>query len=228
MESYMERAVAAESADVRGAFIMRTYAHVLGAVLTFVALEVVFFRTAIAGNILSVIQGVPWLLVLGAFIVVGFLASRAAHTVQSVPMQYAALGIFILAYALIFVPMLAVAEMSAPGTIQSAALITLLGFCGLTAVVFLTRKDFSFLRSAVMFGGVLALLLIVGGVAFGFQLGTFFSIGMVALASLAVLYDTSNILHHYSEDKHVAASLELFGSIALMFWYVLRLLSSRN
>ena len=228
MESYMQQSVAAQSADIRGAFIMRTYSHVLGAVLTFVALEVVFFRTSLAGSILSVIQGVPWLLVLGAFILVGFLASRAAHTVQSVPMQYLALGAFVLAYAIIFVPMLAIAEMKAPGTIQSAALITLLGFCGLTAVVFVTRKDFSFLRSAIMFGGVLALLLIVGGIAFGFALGTFFSIAMVALASLAVLYDTSNILHHYPEDKHVAAALELFGSIALMFWYVLRLLSSRN
>ncbi len=228
MESYMQHSVAAQSEDVRGAFIMRTYAHVLGAVLAFVAIEVVFFRTGIAGSILNVIAGVNWLLVLGAFILVGFLASRVAHTVQSMPLQYLALGGFVLAYAIIFVPMLAIAEYSAPGTIQSAALITLLGFCGLTAVVFLTRKDFSFLRSAIMFGGVLALLLIVGGVFFGFELGTFFSVGMVALASLAVLYDTSNILHHYSEDKHVAAALELFGSIALMFWYVLRLMSSRN
>jgi len=102
----------------------------------------------------------------------------------------------------------------------------LLGFAGLTAVAFLTRKDFSFLGSMLRWGFVAALLLIVGGVLFGFQLGTFFSVGMIALAGAAILYDTSNVLHHFPEDQHVSASLQLFGSIALMFWYVLSLFLS--
>jgi len=51
---------------------------------------------------------------------------------------------------------------------------------------------------------------------------------MVGLASASILYDTSNVLRHYSEDSHVAAALELFASVALMFWYVLQLFMSLN
>ncbi len=142
--------------------------------------------------------------------------------------QYAALAALVVAEAIIFVPLLFIAQMYGPGVIQSAALVTLIGFAGLTAVVFVTRKDFSFLRSALMFLGVVALVLIAAGVIFGFELGTYFSVGMVAFAGAAILYDTSNILHHYPEDRYVGAALELFASVALMFWYVLRLFMSRR
>jgi FtsH-binding integral membrane protein len=72
-------------------------------------------------------------------------------------------------------------------------------------------------------------VLIAASVLFGFQLGTMFSVGMVAFAGAAVLYDTSNVLHRYPEDRYVGAALQLFASIALMFWYVLRIfLGSRR
>jgi FtsH-binding integral membrane protein len=106
--------------------------------------------------------------------------------------------------------------------------VTLLGTAGLTAVAFMTRKDFSFLRGLLMWGGMLALVAIAGGVLFGFELGTWFSVAMIGFAGAAVLYDTSNVLHHYPEDRYVGAALELFASIALMFWYVLRLFMSRD
>jgi FtsH-binding integral membrane protein len=98
----------------------------------------------------------------------------------------------VVAEAIIFVPMLYVANHYAPGTIQSAGIVTMLGFAGLSAVAFITKKDFSFLRGALMFGMVLALVAVVGGAIFGFQLGTFFSVAMVGLAGAAILYDTSN------------------------------------
>ena len=69
---------------------------------------------------------------------------------------------------------------------------------------------------------------IFGGLIFGFQLGLFFSVAMVAFAGAAILYDTSNVLHHYPEDRYVAASLQLFTSVALLFWYVLRIFLSRD
>jgi len=76
---------------------------------------------------------------------------------------------------------------------------------------------------------VRALLAIVGGAIFGFQLGTWFSVAMIGFAGAAVLYDTSNIIHYYPEDRYVSAAMQLFASIALMFWYVLRLLmGNRN
>ena len=125
-------------------------------------------------------------------------------------------------------PLLFIADKYAPGTITSAAAITLIAFAALTMVVFWTRKDFSFLRGILMWGGIVALVLILGGAIFGFQLGTYFSVALVALAGAAILYDTSNVLHHYPEDRYVAAALELFASVALMMWYVLRLLMSRR
>ncbi len=220
--------VAWSDAETRASFITRTYLHLFGAILLFALIEVFFFTSGIAYGMAEAMLGVNWLLILGGFMVVSWLASRAAHSSMSVPVQYLALGGFVLAQAIIFVPLLVIAEITAPGVIESAALVTLLGFTGLTAVAFVTRKDFSFLRGALMWGGVVALVLIVASVLFGFELGTFFSVGMIAFAGAAILYDTSNILHHHPADRHVGAALELFASVALMFWYVLQLFLSRD
>lgn len=222
-EGALEGLVPAERAD----FIARTYTHLFMALTAFTVAEIALFSSGWAAVIAQRLLGVNWLWVLGGFMIVGWLASRTAHTVRSVPAQYAALGAYVAAEVILFVPLLYIAEAVAPGAIRSAATVTLLGFAGLTAVAFITRKDFSFLRGVLVWGGVVALVLIVAGVAFGFELGTFFSVAMVALAGGAVLYDTSNILRHYPQDRHVAAALELFASVALMFWYVLRLLSRR-
>lgn len=208
----------------RAAFIVRTYNHLFGAILLFTGLEILYFRTGVAETMARAMRGVNWLIVLGGFVLVSWLASRAAHTTTSTQIQYLALGGFVLAESIIFVPLLYVANYYAPGVIQSAALVTLLGFAGLTGIAFWTRKDFSFLGALLRWAGILALVGIVASVVFGFELGTWFSIAMIGLAGGAILYDTSNILHRFPTDRHVAASLELFASVALMFWYVLRLL----
>jgi FtsH-binding integral membrane protein len=213
--------------DSRARFVARVYTHVFAAIIGFTAIEIVLFTTGLAPIIASVMLGGSWLIVLGAYTLVGWLASRAAHRAEGMPLQYAALAGFVLAEAILFVPLLYVANYYAPGVIQSAAVVTLLGFAGLTAVGFMSRRDFSFLGAGLRWAGVLALVLIVASVLFGFQLGTFFSVAMVGLAGASILYDTSNILHHYPEDRYVGASLQLFASVALMFWYVLRLMSRR-
>lgn len=213
----------------RATFLTRTYGHLLGAIVAFVGIEAYLFSSGLAETLTRSMLGVSWLWILGAFMVVGWLASRAAHTASSLPVQYLALGGFVLAEALIFVPLLYTAHVMSPGgVIHQAAAVTLFGFMALTLVVFFTRKDFSFLRTVLVWGMVAALLLIVAGVVFGFQLGTIFSVAMIALAGGAILYDTSNILHHYPEDRYVGAALELFASVALMFWYVLRLFMARD
>ncbi|HSL19372.1 MAG TPA: Bax inhibitor-1 family protein [Methylomirabilota bacterium] len=214
--------------DTRAAFLTRTYAHLFGAILAFVAVEVALFQSGLAETLARAMLSVNWLFILGGFMIVSWLASRAAFSARSMAAQYAALGAFVLAQALIFVPLLFIANFYAPGAIQSAALVTLIGFAGLTAVAFLSRKDFSFLGGLLKWAFVVALLAIVGGVVFGFELGTWFSVAMVGLAGAAILYDTSNILHHFPEDRHVGAALQLFASVALMFWYVLRLFLSRD
>jgi FtsH-binding integral membrane protein len=55
---------------------------------------------------------------------------------------------------------------------------------------------------------------------------------MILFASGAILYSTSKVMHEYETHQHVAAALELFAAVALLFWYVLRvviaLTSSRD
>ena len=77
---------------------------------------------------------------------------------------------FVVAEAIIFVPLLAIAMALQPGIVESAVGVTLLGTGGLTAVAFITRKDFSFLRSILVWGGVLALVWVafkVGALSYG-------------------------------------------------------------
>lgn len=216
------------SVESRSNFIWRTYGHVAAAILLFAGIETYLFDSGLAYPMAQSMLGVNWLLILGGFIVVSFLATHVAQKAQSKPVQYVALVGFVAAEAIIFLPLLAIAMTKAPGMIESAVGVTLLGTAGLTAVALITRKDFSFLRGILVWGGILALVAIVAAVLFGAELGTWFSVAMIGFAGAAVLYDTSNILHHYPEDRYVSAALALFASIALMFWYVLRLFMSRN
>ncbi len=211
------------ASDARERFIVRTYNHLFGAIVLFAAIEIGLFMSGAAQVIARAMMGTSWLLVLGGFVVVSWIASAAAHRAESKAAQYAALGGFVLAEAIVFVPLLYIAELVAPGAIQSAALCTMAGFAALTGIAFATRKDFSFLGGLLRWGGICALLVIAAGLIFGFQLGTFFSVAMVGLAGAAILYDTSKVLLHFPEDRYVAAALELFSSVAMMFWYVLRI-----
>ena len=219
--------VAGASVSDRSEFIWTTYAHVVGAILAFAAVEVYLFQSGVAMAIAEPMIN-NWLMVLGAFMLAGWGASHVAHRIESKPAQYAAFALFIVAEALIFSPMLLMANAYAPGAIESAAGVTLLGSVGLVATAMITRKDFSFLRGMMVWIGILAMVAIVSSILFGFELGTWFSVAMIGFAGAAVLYDTSNIMHHYPADKYVAAGMALFASIALMFWYVLRLFMSRD
>lgn len=220
--------VAAQNTDVRADFITKTYTHLFGAILGFVAIEFYLFSSGLAEKLAKAMLSTSWLLVLGAFMIIGWFGSKVARTAESPAAQYGALALYVVAEAIIFVPMLFIAQAMAPGVIKSAAMISLLGFTGLTIVVFRTRRDFSFMGGVLQFGFIVALLLIVAGAIFGFELGTFFSIAMIALAGGAILYDTSTVMNHYPPDRHVSAALELFASVALLFWYVLRLFMSRD
>ena len=215
------------SVEDRSDFIWKCYAHVVVAILAFAAIEVYFFSSGIAERIAAPMLN-NWLFVLGGFILASWGATRVAHRIESRNAQYAAFAVFIFVEALIFAPMLYIAAMTQPGVIDSAAGVTILGCVGLIATAMITRKDFSFLRGLLVWVGILAMVGIVGSIMFGFHLGTWFSVAMIGFAGAAVLYDTSNIMHHYPQDRYVAASMALFASIALMFWYILRLFMSRD
>ena len=219
--------VATASVEDRSQFIWRCYAHVVGAILAFAGIEAYLIQSGIAERIAQPMMQ-NWLLVLGAFMLASWGASHVAHRLQSTQAQYAAFAFFIVVEALIFAPLLYIAYTLQPGVIDSAAGVTVLGCVGLIGVAMYTRKDFSFLRGFLMWIGILAMVGIVASLLFGFQLGTWFSVGMIGFAGAAVLYDTSNIMHHYPQDRYVAASMALFASIALMFWYILQLFMSRD
>jgi len=125
----------------RGTFIIKTYAHLFGAILAFIALEAAWFSSGMADTLTRVMVGrASWLLVLGGFVVTSWLATRVAFTATSLASQYLGLAAYVVAESLIFVPILYIADRFAPGTISSAALATGLGFGGLTLVAFGTRK----------------------------------------------------------------------------------------
>lgn len=221
--------VATQDETARGAFIVRVYQHLLAALIIFVAAEVLLFGLGVAEAMFDFLQtsGPGWLLILGGFMVVSWMATTAAHDIQNPARQYAGLFGIAIAEAIIFAPFLYLAFNHVEGgtaTVGAAGVITGFGFAGLTAVAMTTRRDLSFLRPLVMWGMVSALVLIVAAVLFGFELGIWFSVAMIALAGGSILYQTQSILRSYPADAHVAAAVQLFAAVMLLFWYVLRLL----
>src|SRR5262249_27580807 len=159
--------------------------------------------------------GLGWLLVLAAFMGASWVAQTWARSETSVGMQYAGLGLYVVAEAIIFLPLLYVAThfLDDPTLIPTAGILRLCVLAGLTAAVFVTRKDFSPLYPFLTVGSLVALGVIVAACLFGFSLGLFFSFAMVALLSGFVLAQTSSVLHHFRTDMHVAAALMLFSSM---------------
>ncbi len=214
----------------RTAFIRKTYEHVAGAVLAFIGVEALLLNIpGIEKLAIAMTSGYAWLVVLGLFMFATNYAERMALNSHDRQKQYIGLGLYIVAEAIIFVPLLYIAMVYAGGSVlNQAVVITLALFTGLSAVVLTTGKDFSFLRSAITIGSFIAIGLIVAGIIFGFNLGLWFSVAMVALAAGSILYQTSNMVHKYSTDQHVAAALGLFASLMLLFWYILQILMSRD
>ena len=172
-----------------------------------------------------------WLLVLGLFMLVGYLAERLAWSERSRALQYAGLAIAVIAQGLLLQPLLWVAILrfgaaDAGALIAQATVITLVIFVGLTATVFITRKDFSFLRGALVIGSFAALGVILAAMIFGFSLGALFAGVMILLLAGFILYQTSLVASGFPPTAHVAAALMLFSTVATLFWYVLQLLMS--
>lgn len=218
-------------AEERASFIVKTYAHLFGAVMALVAIEAVLLQLSLGDRIMELLgtSQFSWLVVLAVFMGVSYLANRWAHSDTSVAMQYAGLGLYVVVQAIVLLPLLYQAKnFSSPDVIPTAAIITLCAFTGLTAIVVATRKNFSFLGPFLGVAGFAALGLIVCSILFGFDLGIVFTAAMIVFACGYILYDTSNVLHEYRIGQHVAASLALFASVVLLFWYILRLVMSRD
>ncbi|MEM8954920.1 MAG: Bax inhibitor-1 family protein [Verrucomicrobiota bacterium] len=229
MEQYANPyVVAAAQPTERAAFIRKTYLHLAGAIALFVGIEAFLITSPIGVSIANAMLGVNWLIILGLFMVVSWVANKWALSDVSRGKQYAGLGLTVVAWSIIFVPLLAYASQFDPQAIGKAAIVTGFLFAGITATAFITRMDFSFLGGFLAIGSFVALGVIVCGVLFGFNLGTWFMAAMVLLAGGSILHTTSQIIHQYRTDQYVAASLGLFAGIALMFWYILQIFMSRD
>lgn len=218
----------------RASFIRKTYLLLAAAILAFIVVETFLFASGAADMIATVVfrgGALGWLLVLGLFMLVSFIARNWATSETSKTTQLFGLGLSVIAEAVIFVPLLMIVAIRSDdplGLLLKAGTVTIGLFLGITATVFITRSDFSFLGPILTIGGFAALGFIVASALFGFSLGTLFCFVMVAFAGSAILYETSNVLHRFRTDQHVAASLTLFASIALLFWYILSIFSSRR
>ncbi len=207
----------------RATFLQRTYAHLFGAIVALVLIEVVLFKTGVAWDLAGflfrggLMSGLLWF---GGFMFASFIATRFAYQTESKGKQYFGLALYTVAIAILFSPVLVIANEYAPGVIETSAVVTLAGFSALTAIVFITRKDFSFMRGVLMWATFAAVGFIVMGLIFGFDGGVVFPALMIALFGGWILHDTSEILLKYPEDRYVGAALTLFASIAMMFYYV--------
>lgn len=219
------------SQSERAAFIRRTYLHLAGAILAFVALEAAFFLLIPAERMTNLMvtmfaSPISALVLLAAFIGVGMLARWWAYNGTSPGMAYAGLAFYVVMEAIIFLPLLyiAIRLLGDPSIVAQAGILTLGVFGGLTLAAFTTRKDFSFLGPILYVAAFVMLGVCVCAIIFGFNLGLFYSFVGVALACGFILYDTSNVIHHFRTDMHVAAALELFASVAYLFYHILRIL----
>lgn len=231
---YATWGLVADQADTteRAGFIRATYIHLFGAIVAFVCLEAVLLNTGAAEKIAEMVANggrFGWLAVLAGFMGISYLANNWATSATSVATQYMGLGLYVVGEAIVFAPLIYIAAAyGPPNVLTQAALLTGLVFAGLTAFVFVTGADFSFLKTALSVAGMGALGVIIASAIFGFSPGILFTAAMIVFASGYILYDTSNVLHRYRIGQHVAASLALFASVALLFWYILRLLMSAN
>ena len=226
---FTNQLVAMSTEEQKASFYRKTYMHVALAILAFIFVETALLMVVPAELIMGMVsQKYVWLLIIGGIWLASMLAEKWTMA-SSRSMQYAGLGFYVLLEAIIFLPLIYIAVAYTGGkVILQAGLITFMLFLGLTGVALTSKRDFSFLRSFIVIGGFISLGLIVAGMLFGFNLGLWFSVGMVFLAGASILYQTNQLKNVYTTEQYVGASLQLFSSVMLLFWYVLRILMSRK
>lgn len=243
----IEGAVATLGVSDRVSFLRKTYAHLGVALIAFAAITAFMMRymteTSLRFSKFAFGGQLNWLLILGLFMVVGIVAQKLAQSESSRALQYLGLGVAVVAEAVLLQPLLWIAMIkfgdprmfiagadggmgAAGGVILQAALVTIAIFGGLTLTVFLTKKDFSFLRGALTVASFAALGIIIASAIFGFSLGVIFVGAMIVLMAGYILYQTTLVMSYFPPSSYVAASLMLFATIATLFWYVLQLIMS--
>jgi len=220
--------VALQDAQVRADFMRRVYTRLVAGVAAFVLIETWLFTSGLAVAITEFVFSTSWLLILGGFMVVSWLANAVALRATTPGSQWGGYLLLVAANALIFAPMLVLAELQVPGTVAQAGQYAVGGFIILSVVAHRSARDFTWLGAALRWFGILALVAIVLAVFTGFALGTWFSLAMIGFAGAAILYETQVILRETPPGRETVAAMALFSSLALLFWYVLRLFMARR
>ena len=248
----IEGAVATLGVSDRVSFLRRTYGLLGLALIAFAAITAGMLNymteTSLRFSKFAFQGQLNWLLVLGLFMVVGVVAQKLAMSQTSRGLQFLGLGVAVVAQALLLQPLLWVLMLKFGNTdtmfagnaihpalsgdasriLGEAVVITLAIFAGLTATVFLTKKDFSFMRGALTMASFGMLGVIIASAIFGFHLGVLFiGFGILVLAGY-ILYQTSLVMSYFPPTAFVAAALMLFSTVATLFWYVLQLLMQMN
>ena len=224
----------APAAD-RAAFFRRTYGLVAAAFGAFAVTLYALFVSGIAETFMRSIAGVGNWGMLGVMVLfwVGTTAAQSlAFSRASRLAQYAGLGLYVLLQAIIFVPLIyytAIVTKGNPGEILiPACLATGALVVALTAVVFMTNLDFSFLKVAIVIGSICALGIVIVSLFAGWSLGAWFSIAMIVLMATVILYQTNEVKNTMETDQHVAAAFVLFSSFVTLLFYVIRLFAGRR
>jgi FtsH-binding integral membrane protein len=235
VDGYYGETAATAPVSERVAFIRRTYVHVAGAATAFVGLSTLLQMSGIAEQVMLQLfsNKLAWLVLMVVFIGGTWVAHSMAYARSNIGLQYAGLALYVLLYTLLFTPILTLASQpkygGSPMLPLQAGIVTLAVFGGLTVAVFVSGRDFSFLGPILTVASFAALGVILAAILFNFSLGLVFCALMVALFAGYIIYDTSNIIHHYGTQEHVAASMALFGSAAMLFYYILRIfMATRN
>ena len=203
--------------DERMAFIRRTYTTLLIQLIGVVLATSLSIKTGLAMTL-----GLGGLFI--GFIGVIFIMPRLIVPTASRPVQTLGAALLVSFYGLLLSPLVMVAP---EGVLIQAGVLTGCVFGGLTAYVFMTKKDFNFLGG--MLSAALWILIGVGLISFlfggfGNTAGLFYSGFAVLLFSGFVLYDTSNIMRRYPTNAHIAASIALLINVVNIFWYIAMIL----
>jgi FtsH-binding integral membrane protein len=233
--AYYSEPVAYAAASERARFIRLTYLHVGAALLAFVGILAALFQLIPEETLdryFRAQMGTPVLILMLLFIGVGMAADWLSLNTRSRTVQYVGLGLGVLLEAFIVFPLLYIAArlLHAPDLIQSAAIMSLFAFSGLTIAALMSGKDFSFLRTFIVVGGFAMMGLVVAAIFMKNTQGLGLWIGLlgIALTCITILYQTSNVMHRYRHDQYVGASLALFSSLATLFYYILYVLIQTN
>ncbi len=166
----------------------------------------------------------PWIMLFA--MMGGVMGAQAVRHVRGVNLL--ALFGFTTLTGLIISPLMALIAATNPASILQAGVLTVGIFGGLTAYVFISKRDFSFLRGMVVTGLIVVILagllnvFLVGSSAFGFAVAA----ATLLLFAGFVLYDTSNIIRRYPTNEYVAGALSLYLDAFNIFLALIRILNA--